>query len=121
MRNEPLCLLLLPCALEEFARADDVRDLLRAPGVVAVEPARLARAPEVLAGIQSRRLLRKLPGTPRAVVVFEPEQEPLARAVVASTPECELWEAPPASGDPAAFRRNAPLWDRLEGLGIARR
>jgi hypothetical protein len=118
--STPLCLLLLPSALEHFPRADEVHDLLRAPSVVAVEPARLARAPEVLAGIQAHRLLRKLDGVPRVVVLYDAEREALARQVAARCPGCELVDAPPASEGPA-FKRNAPLWDRLEELGVARR
>ena len=78
MPGTPLCLLLLPCALGDFARADEARDLLRAPGVVAVEPARLTRVPDLLtdllAAIQARRVVRQVPGTPRLVVVFDEQQ-----------------------------------------------
>lgn len=143
MPAETLCVLLLPSALEEFTRADEVRDLLRAPAVVAVEPARVSH--EMLAAIQSRRLVRKLPGAPRVVVLFDPAQYPLARAVVARVGDCELWYGGEAgrgdestemlhelarqraaltfgrSDEPSAFQRNAPLWDRLEELRIARR
>lgn len=148
MAESAWCLLLLPSALDEFAHADEVRDLLRAPAVVAVEPARVgARGEllaEVLAATQARRLRRKLRADPRVVVVYAPAQYPLARALLARAKEGELWYLPPGevddrdvvihdlavqraslvlepSGETVAFRRNAPLWDRLEELGLARR
>ncbi len=153
MPASPLCLLLLPRALEEYPEADQARDLLRAPNVIAIEPARMsygafARLPETLAdalaSTQSRRLTRQLPGEPRVVVVFEPLQYRLARAIVGRHEGCELWYgAADAGSEPvlhdlavaraalrfswpgpageAAFRSNALLWDRLEQLGIARR
>jgi hypothetical protein len=94
----PLALLLLPGQLETFILRDQARDLLRAPGVVAVEPPRArygvhARMPslmsEALAASQARRM--KLPGTPRVVMIFHPVQLPLARALLARHPGTELW------------------------------
>jgi len=94
----PIALLLLPRALERFILRDQAEDLLRAPGVIAVEPARvpygaLGRLPagvaDVVAATQARRM--RLPGTPCAVVMFHPLQLPLARALVARFPGCELW------------------------------
>jgi hypothetical protein len=94
----PICVLLLPRTLEGFILRDQAEDLLRSERVVAVEPARvpygvLGRLPgpvrDALAAGQARRL--KLPGTPRAVVIFHPFQYPLARAVLARHPGCELW------------------------------
>jgi hypothetical protein len=135
--------LLLPSELDEFARADEVRDLLRAPAVVAVEPARTARTGELVSNLQARRVIRKLHGAPRVVVLYDARQYPLARALVARGSESELWyggtqpEGEAAllhdlaaqraalrfevSREGAAFQRNAPLWERLEELGIARR
>src|SRR5215210_3414689 len=93
----PLCVLLLPRALEGFALRDQAEDLLRAPGAVAVEPARisyeaLARVPSVvaerLAAGQARRM--GLPGEARAVVMFHPLQYLLARAILAGSPGAEL-------------------------------
>ncbi|HEY6888456.1 MAG TPA: hypothetical protein VI300_11770 [Solirubrobacter sp.] len=90
--------LLLPRELEQFILRDQAQDLLNAPGVVAVEPARIpygaymrlpAAVADGLAGIQARRL--RLPGTPRAVVIFHPLQYPLARGLIAQHPEAELW------------------------------
>lgn len=94
----PIAVLLLPRTLEQFILRDQAKDLLRAGGVVAVEPARvpygvLGRLPSLLgdglAASQARRL--SLPGEPRAVVIFHPFQYPLARAIIARHPGCELW------------------------------
>jgi hypothetical protein len=96
----PIAVLLLPRSLERFILREQAEDLLRAPGVVAVEPGALpfgafARVPEhvahSLAAGQARRLLRGLPGKPAAVVMFHPLQWPLARALLAHEPGCELW------------------------------
>ncbi len=93
-----LCVLLLPRALEQFILRDQAEDLLTAPGVVAVEPARIPygaylRLPisvaDGLAATQARRL--KLPGVPRAIVIFHPLQYPLARGLIAQHPDAELW------------------------------
>lgn len=95
---EPIAVLLLPRSLERFILGDQARDLLRARGVVAVEPARIpygafgrlpAGVADALAVVQARRL--KLPGDPRALVIFHPFQYPLARALLARHPRCELW------------------------------
>ena len=118
--DAPLCLLLLDAVLEQSAFAARGQDLLRAPAVVAVEPAR--RAPGFLADGVARRLVRRLPGVPRVVVVLSEAQRPLARALVARHPACETWnEDPRTPGGVAPFQANAPLWNRLEELGIAQR
>lgn len=149
--STPLCLLLLPGVLEELPFAGRAQDLLRAPAVVVVEPGRVRgrRMADAVAATQARRLGKKLPGTPRVVVILHPEQYPLARAIVARTPGCELWYGPPAEPagraasadlhrlaaaravlefDPAPpapgqglHEVNEPLWTRLEALAIARR
>jgi len=86
--------------LEGFILADQARDLLRAPGVVAADPPRVpygavARLPAPLrsrlARGTARRLLRALPGDLRAVAIFHPVQWPLARALLAMAPAAELW------------------------------
>lgn len=98
--DEPpgLCVLLLPRELEAFILRDQAEDLLTAPGVVAVEPARVPygaylRLPtsvaDGLAATQARRL--RLPGVPRAIVIFHPLQYPLARGLIAQHPDAELW------------------------------
>jgi hypothetical protein len=98
--DRQLLVLLLPRPLEQFILRDQAEELLRSPGVVAVEPARvpygvLGRIPDLmgamLAGAQARRL--RLPGTPRAVAIFHPFQYPLARALIARHPDVELWYA----------------------------
>src|SRR5258705_5282448 len=77
--HRPLCVLLLPRELEQFILRDQAEDLLSAPGVVAIEPARVpygaylrlpAPVADGLAATQARRL--KLPGTPAAIVIFHP-------------------------------------------------
>jgi hypothetical protein len=134
----PLCVLLLDGVLEQTPFGRRAQDLLRAPGVVALEPGR--RAPGMLAGGVARRVARRLPGMPRVVVLVGPRQYPLARALLAAHPGCELWYAPGEGGDDALarqravlvfdgqdggdaapFQLNAALWDRLEALGIAAR
>jgi hypothetical protein len=93
-----LCVLLLPRQLESFILRDQAEDLLAAPGVVAVEPARIpygaylrlpASIGDGLAATQARRL--RLPGVPRAIVIFHPLQYPLARGLIARHPDAELW------------------------------
>src|SRR3954470_19595477 len=94
----PICVLLLPRELESFILRDQAEDLLAAPGVVAVEPARVpygaylrlpASVADGLAATQARRL--RLPGVPRAIVIFHPLQYPLARGLIALHPDAELW------------------------------
>lgn len=99
----PRCLLLLPRPLEGFILRAQAEDLLRAPGVVAVEPPRIpygavARLPHVLGEVaargQARRLVRTLRrhgDRPAAVVIFHPVQVLLARAIRLLQPDCELW------------------------------
>src|SRR3954447_1343960 len=96
--DPPIAVLLLPRTLETFILRDQAEDLLSAPGVVAVEPARVSygaylRVPasvaDGLAAAQARRL--KLPGIPRAIVIFHPLQYPLARGLIAMHPDAELW------------------------------
>jgi len=147
-QDRPLCVLLLPAPLETFALRERAEDLLTAPGVAAVDPPRLsyggaARLGEGfadgLAAVQARRM--RLPGRPLALVVFDPLQYPLARALVGSHPDAELWYGPLAEPegdreralhdlaveraalrfehpDKPARRANLPLWQRMEALGI---
>src|SRR3954447_7760218 len=93
-----IAVLLQPRELEQFILRDQAEDLLTAPGVVAVEPARIAygaylRMPasvtDGLAATQARRL--RLPGIPRVIVIFHPLQYPLARGLIAQHPDAELW------------------------------
>jgi hypothetical protein len=94
----PICVLLLPRQLESFILRDQAQDLMKAPGVVAVEPARVpygaylrlpAPVRDGLAATQARRL--RLPGEPRAIIIFHPLQYPLARGLIAHHPDAELW------------------------------
>ncbi len=102
--DAPLCVLLLPRPLERFILRDQAEDLLRAAGVVAIDPPRMpyglyGRLPRALADAVGARAARRLArtlrrsrGTPRAVVIFHPLQYPLARALVAQAGDpCELW------------------------------
>jgi hypothetical protein len=143
-RDRPLCVLLLPVALEAFELRERAEDLLTAPGAVAVDPPRLSYSAtrrlgeavaDGLAGVQARRM--RLPGFPRALVVFDALQYPLARALTALHPDAELWYGPAPHGsgplhdlasERAALRfedgegpahtQNLPLWERMEALGI---
>ena len=146
--ERPLGVLLLPVMLERFDLRERADDLLTAPGVVAVDPPRLsyagiARISEALAdgitNVQARRM--RLPGFPRALVVFHPDQYALARAMWALHPDAELWYGPsrePISDreralheraleraavrfehfEAPAHTQNLPLWARMEALGI---
>jgi hypothetical protein len=103
--DQPLLVLLLPRPLERFDLEQPVRELLRAPGVVAVDPTRLpiGRMPaSVAAGLaigQAKRM--RLPGTPGAVAIFHPLQFYLAGALLARHPTAELWYGAPEPGDVA--------------------
>jgi hypothetical protein len=146
--SRPLCVLLLPAPLEAFELRERAEDLLTAPGVAAVDPPRLSYAAAARLGepvadgiamVQARRM--RLPGHPRALVVFDPLQYPLARALIGLHPDAELWYGP--AGEPAGDRerelheraaeraalrferasgpvhtQNLPLWERMEALGI---
>jgi hypothetical protein len=101
--DQPLLVLLLPQRLERFHLEAAVRDLLRVPAVVAVDPSRVPLArmlPSVAARAamgQARRM--RLPGTPRAVAAFHPFQLFLAGALLARHPHAELWYGRPAEED----------------------
>ena len=142
-----LLVLLLPDPLEAFERRALAEELLRAPGVVAVDPPRtsyrrLALIPDAVgvsvATKQAKRLRRRLPGRPAAVAIFDPAQYPLARGLVVQA-GAELWYGPtaPTSGDAAPrleelhlmARERAALvfdphgecgdvWERLGELGL---
>jgi hypothetical protein len=135
VEERPLCVLLLPRQLEELEPDEAFERLLAAPGVVAVDPARLsyraaARLPPAvldgLAAVQARRM--NLPGVPYVVAVLDPLQYPLARALLALHSDAELWYGGDGEG-PAhelAGRRSVirfdpsdtAMWDRMERLGI---
>ena len=126
--DQPLLVLLLPRRLEVFQLEQPVRELLRAPGVVAVDPSRLplARmAPTVAARAaigQAKRM--KLPGTPAAVAILHPFQFFLAGALLARHPRAELWYGRPDEDlepelDAAASERAALTLTPEELLAVA--
>jgi hypothetical protein len=121
--DRPPLVLLLPCALEEFALRERAEDLLTAPGAVAVEPARVsygtlgsvpAPAARSIARRQARRM--RLPGVPRAVAVFHPLQVPLAEALLQRDDAAEVWWLP--SGEAGGLREHelAALAETLAGF-----
>jgi hypothetical protein len=147
--ERPLAVLLLPVELERFDLRERAEDLLTAPGVVAVDPPRLSYAriagiseavADGIANVQARRI--RLPGHPRALVVFHPHQYPLARALWDAHPDSEIWYGSASepvgereqalhqraleraslrfihTDDAPAHTQNLPLWERLEKLGI---
>jgi hypothetical protein len=98
--DHPVCLLLLPRPLDAFILRDQAEDLLRAENVIAADPppvryGTFARLPAPvasrLARTTARRLLRRLPGDLRVLVIFHPVQYPLAREILAARPQAELW------------------------------
>lgn len=103
MPDRPICVLLLPAPLERFILRDQAEDLLRAEGVIAVDPPRVpygvfGRVPlaigDGIAARQGRRLaraLRRKVGEPRVVVIFHALQYQTGRALVANAPGAELW------------------------------
>jgi hypothetical protein len=127
--------LLLPRTLEELEPEGPLERLLAAPGVVAVDPARLsyraaARLPasvvDGLAAVQARRM--NLPGVPYVVAFLDPLQYPLARALLSRHPDAELWYGGQGEGpvhelasERAAIRfdpSDRAMWERMERLGI---
>jgi glycosyltransferase involved in cell wall biosynthesis len=93
-----IALLLLPRTLESFILRDQAADLLRSPGVVAVQApglpyGALGRLPRALRGMVARAQARALrpPGDPAVAMIFHPFQYPLAEALLARWPGCELW------------------------------
>jgi hypothetical protein len=130
----PLLLLLLPCALEAFEQRERLQELLRAPGALAVEPARvsygtLGALPPALAYSVARRQARRmrLPGTPAAIALFDAHQVPLAVALAQRHTGAELWQLGPEPSegldsalvlDLGAAGDLGGLWQRIEALGI---
>ena len=94
--DTPLLVLLLPARLEEFQLRELAEELLAAPGV---EPARvsyraLGGLPPALAYHVARRQAKrmKLPGTPRAIALFDVHQVPLAISLSQRHPGAEIWQ-----------------------------
>ena len=90
MARDPIAVLLLPRPVEELDQREEVEALLRAPGVVALEPGRLPPAVGRRARGQARRLLRRLPGRPVVVVVFGEREQALGEALAGRVLDCEL-------------------------------
>jgi hypothetical protein len=90
--SEPLAVLVLPRKLERFELAAHARDLLAIPRVIALEPPRLGASGllgEAITARNARRL--RFPGEPRVLVLYDPRQYPLARALLATYEQSELW------------------------------
>lgn len=110
---EPLGVLLLPAKLEEdFPLAEHARELFQIPRVIALEASR-HRPPRLLRDAaplrQARRL--RLPGVPRVLVLYQPEQYRLARALLARYDQAELWYVRP--GDATQDDPDLAELDRL--------
>jgi hypothetical protein len=139
----PLFVLLLPGVLDRLPDREPIEALMRAPGAVAVEPARvsygaLARLPAASARSVARRQARRmrLPGIPAVVAALHPLQVPLALALIDRHRDAELWYGAPDGTavtprelqlDAAARELSAatltlpvtaPLWTRMESRGI---
>ena len=130
----PLLVLLLPARLEEFHMREPAERLLAAPGALAVEPPRvsyglLGSLPPALAYHVARRQAKRmrLPGTPRAIALFDVHQVPLAVALAQRHEGVELWQLgpEPADGldsalvlDLGATDELRGVWERAEALGI---
>ena len=103
MARAPIAVLLLPAPVEELDQREEVEALLRAPGVVALEPGRLPAFGGRRARGQARRLLRRLPGRPVVVVVFGEREQPLGEALAARVADCELVTTRETTGLRARF------------------
>ena len=130
----PLLVLLLPCKLEEFHLREPAEKLLAAPGALAAEPPRvsygaLGSLPPALAYHIARRQAKRmrLPGTPRAIALFDVHQVPLAVALSQRHAGAEVWQfgAEPAEAldsalvlDLGAVDDLRGVWERAEALGI---
>ena len=120
--------MLLPQPLERFRLEAQARELLAAPGAVAVDPARLPVPAGLAAGLalgQAKRM--RLPGAPAAVAIFHPLQLYLGDALLARHPAAELWylEPEPQERDgledlhTAAGRRAALTFPATPDLDLA--
>ena len=96
-----------------------------APGALALDPPRMPLSVAVARVVAKRQVKRlKLPGHPRALAVFAPQQLPLAAALVQRHPDADVWAlAGPLPGadfvfDLAAADDLGPAWERMERLGI---
>jgi hypothetical protein len=85
--------LLLPVALDEFAERAVVEELLAAEVAAVVEPGRVPTRPH--RGLM-RRMRRRLPREPRAIVFIERPQQELAHALADLLPPAEVHQLAPA-------------------------
>ncbi|MBO0821206.1 MAG: hypothetical protein J2P26_10180 [Nocardiopsaceae bacterium] len=106
---EPLGVLLLPGRLEGIALEKHARGLLSIPRVVALEPPRI-RLPRLLREMTSARQADRLrfPGRVRLLVLYDPAQYPLARALFARNEDAELWYIPPPAAGAADIAAEPP-------------
>jgi hypothetical protein len=103
--RDPIAVLLLPADFEHHPLRAHAEALLRAPGVVALEPGVLRmtggmsdRVKRRMARGQARRLLKRLPGRPVAVIVFDPVQQALADELHERTlGGCKAWDPDPGT------------------------
>ena len=130
----PLLVLLLPTRLEQFQLRERAERLLEAPGALAIEPPRvsygvLGSLPPAIAYHVARRQAKRmrLPGTPRAIALFDVHQVPLAVALSQRHTDAEVWQLgpEPAEGldsalvlDLGAVDDLRGVWERAEALGI---
>lgn len=118
---EPLAVLLLQARLEEFRLQEHAGELLSIPRVIALEPSR-HRTPRLLRDAaplrQARRL--RLPGEPRVLVLYHPEQYRLARALLARYQQSELWYVRPPEADRLAGASSAADLEELDRLAVQR-
>jgi hypothetical protein len=119
---EPLAVLLLPAPVEQFELQDHARELLAIPRVIALEPSR-HRTPRLLRDAVPLRQARRLrfPGQPRAIVLYDPEQYRLARALLARYTEAELWYVRrPDAPQPTGTAAPDPDREELDQLAVQR-
>jgi hypothetical protein len=130
----PLLLMLLPAPLEAFPHRARAEELLAAPGVLAIDPARvsyraLGGLPAPVADAVARRQAKRmqLPGVPRAIAVFDRLQLPLGLALVERHAGAQLWHLGPRGEldtvatfafDLEAAADLRPAWEEMEALGV---
>jgi hypothetical protein len=116
--EDSIAILLLPGPLEGFEREAHARSLLSIPRVLALEASE-RRIPSWLRNALPLRQARRLrvPGRLRVVVLYDPAQYPLARALCGAHEQAELWYLPPerseVSGRDAEETRELLVSDSL--------
>lgn len=119
--DESVALLLLPGPLEGLAFEAHARSLLAIPRVIALEPGRMQTPRLMRDGVAERQAQRiRLPGSLRAVILYQPAQYPLARALSA-VHGAELWylRAGFESDDPDLTTLDAAAQERAAGMYFA--